>query len=413
VFAFSTDCPFVTITLCCTSNAPERLSYFLIASDSTSKMKHMLFPELDQLSEALSHSSQECVVHTRIEAYSCKPIKRDKKLSKAMESNFQEVQAEIKQSVGSPEEDDDAFYASPFGHLNRPQSRKTLYLLIQLLNLAFPDYDFSETKADHFSKEAGGLSVLQALSTTLDSVRTQAGPHLVYAPRSYSAYPPSSPDFFAGTPPTSSSFPKPSHLAPPAPVVSDTPSASPVSGSPFQSTALSSGMHPLLFQVLDKVINLEQCDVYSYTPDLESDPHADDSGSDTESDDSSPSEEESYDLLGFDDFTTSSSPPKSGLAIRKPPYGSWDDYDDEEYALAGSQELGRSRLTKTSGGLLWSSHYFFHNRKMRRILFVTIWAKKRRSWSGSAEEESFSSWDGGIGAGARAMGLASHAHRSE
>lgn len=68
-------------------------------------------------------------MHTRIEAYSCKPVKKDKKLTKAMETTFQEVQAEIKQSVGSPDDlllEDDALFASPFGHLNRPQSRKTV-----------------------------------------------------------------------------------------------------------------------------------------------------------------------------------------------------------------------------------------------------------------------------------------------
>ncbi|KAG8997728.1 hypothetical protein FRB93_013968 [Tulasnella sp. JGI-2019a] len=374
-------------------------------------MKHMLFPELDQLSQALSHSSQESTVHTRIEAYSCKPVKRDKKLSKAMETSFQEVQAEIKQSVGSPEEEDDALYASPFGHLNRPQSRKTLYLLIQLLNLAFPDYDFSEAKSDHFSKENNGMSVLHALSTTLESVRTQSGPHLVYAPRSYSAYPPSSSDFFSGsgTPLMSSSFPK----KPLSVQSSQTLDFSPTAGlspstSPSQSMHLSTGLNPMLYQVLNNVICLDQCDVYAYTPDLESDPHADDSDSDADSDESyTTSEDESYDMLGFDDFTSSSSPPKLGLAINKrPPYGSW---VDDVTALDGLPDLehsGRSdRLRKTSGGLLWSSHYFFYNRKLKRILFVTIWAKKRRRWTGTSEDDSFSGWHGGVGAGARAMGL--------
>ncbi len=46
-----------------------------------------------------------------------------------MENSFQEVKAEIKQSVGTPEEEaDESLYASPFGHLNKPQSRKTVRL---------------------------------------------------------------------------------------------------------------------------------------------------------------------------------------------------------------------------------------------------------------------------------------------
>jgi len=319
-----------------------------------------------------------------------------------METTFQEVQAEIKQSVGSPEDDDD-FYASPFGHLNRPQSRKTLYLLIQLLNLAFPDYDFSDARSDHFTKEAGGLSVLQALSTTLDTVRVQSGPYLVYAPRSYSAYPPSSPDFFAYTPPASSPVTR-NHPQPDMPLPSVNPG-----GSAVQSVHLSLGLHPMLYQVLDKVITLEHCDVYSYTPDLESDPHADDSDSENESDSSSPSDDDSYDLLGFDDFTASS-PPK--VVTTKSPYGSWID-DDPLDNPANLFEQGKPRMRKTAGGLLWSTHHFFHNRKLKRILFVTMWAKKRRRWSRSLEDESFSGWEGGIGAGARAMRLATEAGGSQ
>lgn len=239
------------------------------------------------------------------------------------------------------------------------------------------------------------MSVLQALSTTLDSVRTQSGPHLTYAPRSYSAYPPSSTDFFGTeTPPESLS-------ASESPAVEVPPVLLGLNSSPTQVTPLSSGLHPMLYQVLDKVITLEQCEVYSYAPEMESDPHADDTDSDSASDVSSPSEDESYDLLGLDDGGASS-PPKAGIALSKSPYGSWVDDDD----LFGSPEHARATLRKTTGGLLWSSHHFFYNRKLKRILFVTIWAKKRRRWTADSEdEESFSGWNGGVGAGARALGL--------
>jgi len=78
------------------------------------------------------------------------------------------------------------------------------------------------------------------------------------------------------------------------------------------------------------------------------------------------------------------------------------------------------------GTLLWSSHWFFFNRKLKRVLFISVWARSRgigRSWSGedeldifeldhgnmkSAKElssERFFGWEGGAGAGARALGL--------
>lgn len=350
-----------------------------------------------------------------------------------MENNFQEVKAEIEQSVGSPGEDDDAYYASPFGLLNKPQSRKTvscalcglrrtggmtsfvpllpahclpclqLYLLIQLLNLAFPDYDFSEAKADHFAKERNGSSVLQSLSSTFQDVRTKSGPRLVFAPRSYAAYPPTSPEMFLGSSPTSSSVPKAASFlrggSPP------TPSSVPRSLSPVSSANHpTSGIHPTLFQILDKVISLNQCDVYSYQPDMDSDPHNDDSDSDVTTEATTEvSEEYDDDLLGFDDFTYGS-PPKNGTAINKAPYGSW---DDEEAFSASPDANGRPMPVrrKSLGGLLWSSHWFFHNKKLKRILFITIWAKRRNTWDEPELSERFTGWLGGVGAGARALGL--------
>lgn len=74
-------------------------------------------------------------MHTRIEAYSCKSVKKDKRLSKAMESSFADVKAEIKHSVGSgspaaeDSQDEDSLYASPFGPLNKSSSRKTVRAL--------------------------------------------------------------------------------------------------------------------------------------------------------------------------------------------------------------------------------------------------------------------------------------------
>ncbi|KAF7330496.1 Maf1-domain-containing protein [Mycena venus] len=82
---------------------------------------------------------------------------------------------------------------------------------------------------------------------------------------------------------------------------------------------------------------------------------------------------------------------------------------------------------KRRGALLWSSHWFFLNRKLKRILFISVWSRTRgvgRSWTGDEEfdildlgheslgrsdkelsSERFFGWEGGVGAGARALGL--------
>ncbi len=42
---------------------------------------------------------------------------------------------------------------TPFGPIDKHASRKTLYLLIATLNIAFPDYEFSDVRPGHFNKE--------------------------------------------------------------------------------------------------------------------------------------------------------------------------------------------------------------------------------------------------------------------
>src|SRR5712672_650228 len=215
-------------------------------------MKYIEIPNLARLAQALTHEGPECSVHTRIEAYSCKNIKRDKKLFKSLESAYNE---DVSHSPPVP-----SFIAldreaeiTPFGPMDKHSSRKTLYLLIATLNVAFPDHEFSDVKPAHFHKEQNGASVLNALSTTL------VAPHRagIRAPRTYSSYPPTSVDFFPSSLPTSSSpvQPLPSPYAPPQ---------------------IVSGTHPWLYRVLDDIIGLTECEVFSYVPDIDSDPHASD-----------------------------------------------------------------------------------------------------------------------------------------
>jgi len=360
-------------------------------------MKYIEITELSRLAQALTHEGPECSVHTRIEAYSCKNVKRDKRLFKVLETAYND---DVSHSPPLP-----AFMTvdrepdmTPFGPMSEPSSRKILYLLIATLNVAFPDHEFSDVRPWQFNREESGASVLNALSTTLVSPQ-RAGLH---APRTYSAYPPTSSDFFPSSVPTSSSpqeYVRPSPFAPPRAV---------------------SGTHPSLYRTLNDVIGLADCEFYSYVPDIEFDPHASDFSDDEDDvasvgDESSSEDEE---LFPFDDYDVDEH--SSASAYRPQPRwrtstGS-SSADSDDLPEHGSMSPVRMRRR---GALLWSSHWFFLNRKLKRVLFLSTWARSKgvAGWidedalldvsDRSSGGERFVGWDGAAGAGARAMGLSS------
>lgn len=430
-------------------------------------MKYIECPQLSRLAQALTHEGPECSVHTRIEAYSCKNIKRDKKLFKSLEHAYTD-EATCSPPLPSwlerePEE-------TPFGPMDKPASRKTLYLLIATLNIAFPDHEFSDVKPSHFNKEKSGASVLNALSTTLLSPHAHSRTGSIPAPRTYSSYPPISPNAFPSSVPTASSTSPHSQIA----------------RSPYAPPAIVSGTHPTLYRTLDDVIGLGDCQVFSYTPDPDSDPHANDY-SDDEDDVASVADEYSSDDLDLDegdatfefdaddqDFVTSTSlssrrntrrprihPRKdrsnasstdtsspiasSFLAKSMPKSNSPDTSPDTRPYTYSPPFYRRVRLKRRAGALLWSSHWFFLNPKLKRILFISVWAHTKRGWEDEESEEGligesdasytgyggygygrrgsgfgygdeyggygeksgerFFGWEGGAGAGARALGL--------
>ncbi|KAI5119324.1 hypothetical protein M0805_000554 [Coniferiporia weirii] len=363
-------------------------------------MKYIEFPELARLAQALTHEGPECSVHTRIEAYSCKNVNRDKKLFRALEHAYTE---EVAHSPPPP-----SFVAldretevTPFGPMDKHASRKTLYLLIATLNIAFPDHEFSDVRPAHFCKEESGAGVLNALSTTLISTGSATQRPGMPAPRTYSAYPPTSSDFFPSSMPTSSS-PVSSMLV-----------------SPHAPPPIITGTHPTLYRMLDEVIGLPDCEVYSYVPDIASDPHATDYSDDDDDavpdEDDEPLSESDEEAFVFDDYDVDEtrkprSSLRSGLSSMYAPNRRSSDTDSDGSPL-------RVRLRRR-GALLWSSHWFFLNRKLKRILFVSVCARTKggHQWTSDGEEmrsspgklsssERFMGWEGSVGAGARAMGL--------
>ena len=389
-------------------------------------MKYMEIPELASLSRSLHHHSSECTVHTRIEAYSCKSINKEKKLFASLEHSYLEDIAAPRSLPPNVSPQDDL---TPFGHLAHPTARKTLYLLIATLNVAFPDYSFSTLRPDSFVREPSGAHILNALSTTLISLRAPPNSLGVSPPRSYASYPPppdpepstTSSPFFPSSVPTSSSPPNPF----------SSPNTSP--------PPIMSGTHPTLYKLLDDVIKLAECEVFSYSPDINSDPHAGDSDDDEPESDEEP--EFSDDEYDFDDLTyqsepeddytftfdeetepeaVSTSPPKSRW-MHDPPRKRTNSSDDsplDSPDRSCPRHIPSFRHRRPRTPLLWSSHWFFYNRKLKRILFISVWARKK-SWpvsTSTLEEfsgyrlpsnaETFRGWPGDVGAGARVMGLA-------
>lgn len=296
---------------------------------------------------------------TRIEAYSCKQVSKERKLIKTLESEL--IQDLTLSTSHSPPEHHQGLLESPFGPLDQPQSRKTLWLLIGLLNIAFPDYDFSKVRPEDFRREEGPRAVLTSLSSALDQLRSPSGQRPFASFPGAAAFgqassPYSDPVSLPGTTPTDD------HSVP---------------------------TNPFLRQVLDPIIDLSDCECFTYTPDIDSDPHA--AESDSEGDDEAGEfEDDDADgmALEMEGVPARASTPLSGRAStpsssflraahRSPMksiqsvFGRAGTPFSNNGDSATDDEYGES----STGGLLWSTFQFLYNRKAKRIVFINSWAR--------------------------------------
>ncbi|KAG0361786.1 RNA polymerase III-inhibiting protein maf1 [Podila minutissima] len=124
-------------------------------------MKFLEYAGIDAINSALVFETPECRVYGRVEPYSCKLAGADKKLYKTIQSKYDPSH--------SPPEDAASFrnIISPFGPLDQPASRRTLFYLIGTLNASFPDYDFSDAKPEQFRKEPSVSMVINSINATL------------------------------------------------------------------------------------------------------------------------------------------------------------------------------------------------------------------------------------------------------
>ncbi|XP_020893023.1 repressor of RNA polymerase III transcription MAF1 homolog isoform X2 [Exaiptasia diaphana] len=189
-------------------------------------MKLLENARLDTVSAAVSTNTGDIVIEGRIESYSCKMAGNDKKLYKTLnEGNApSDLQAlsppQSAQPVGSSP-------TNPFHFASRKRtisttsqeeggtlcdtiSRKTLFHLISTLNASFqPDYDFSNAKSHEFSREP-------SLQVVMDTINANLAANM---------------------------------------------------GDSFM------GLKTALWSAMDDEIQLNDCDIYSYNPDLDSDPY--------------------------------------------------------------------------------------------------------------------------------------------
>eukprot|EP00037_Helgoeca_nana_P027253 m.311347 g.311347 ORF g.311347 m.311347 type:complete len:237 (-) comp27446_c1_seq1:60-770(-) len=176
-------------------------------------MKLLINPVLAQISEEVSGSHAELRVDCKIESYSCKMATHDKKLFRQLLSFGADADGT---EALSPSHSSPSMLAtsmstdgSPPSMLQHSCSTRTLFYLKSTLNAVFhPDYDFSHAKAAEFSKE----------------------PSLAWIQRNVDA-----------------------HL-------------SPVFGPRYYPLSTA------LWAALDAEIQPKECDVYSYNPDLDTDP---------------------------------------------------------------------------------------------------------------------------------------------
>nr|XP_037284422.1 repressor of RNA polymerase III transcription MAF1 homolog isoform X1 [Rhipicephalus microplus] len=185
-------------------------------------MKLLESSRFEAINSALCFETGDCKIVGRIESYSCKMVGSDKRLFKTMNAEasggLNDLQAlSPPQSVLISQSPSRLYSRSQSddgeGHLCDTINRKTLFHLIGTLNASFhPDYDFSQAKSDEFSREPSVDWVMNTVDSNLFATANQA----------YSA------------------------------------------------------LRSHLWAAVDSEISLHECEIFSYNPDLASDPYGED-----------------------------------------------------------------------------------------------------------------------------------------
>ncbi|WWC87251.1 uncharacterized protein L201_002139 [Kwoniella dendrophila CBS 6074] len=331
-------------------------------------MKYLDYPILNQLSASLSSDGDtDLRVHARFEAYSVKPVGKEKRAFKEREEAYMSEQEGMEEMSFSPEMRE-AGLASCFGRLDEKESRKVHFLLVSTLNAAFPDHDFASLRPDHFTREQSAVQVLSHLSgSLLGSSSLGTTPIILSQLAAFN----------------------------PSPNSKSSPGQSPGNSSPNLGPTVPNND---LYRVLNDVLPMEDCEVYSWFPEPEYDPHIDPSSSTSEEEDDDFLAEQDEDDIKMDLDDNDNDPAwgaggmeldvDSNSALHNPESvpmarqnstsgggGAAAARRSSEASISPNEwDLGRERKV---GGLLWSANYFFYSKRQKRILFLTCWCRNR------------------------------------
>lgn len=206
-------------------------------------MKLLESSQLIELSRALCVDRGDVKVVARIESYSCKMVGDEKHKYKKFYSQSGTQPGDLEALGCSP--NSDPRYGRSLSVSGDEEvllcdtiSRKSLFYLIATLNATFaPDYDFTDAKSSEFSRERSLQWVMRDVDNNLSAV-----------------------------------------------IVEPTTATSCVASNQTIMNHLQSNATPKnysqlrdkLWEVIDKEIGMSQCDIYSYTPDMRSDPFSED-----------------------------------------------------------------------------------------------------------------------------------------
>ncbi|XP_050527628.1 repressor of RNA polymerase III transcription MAF1 homolog [Daktulosphaira vitifoliae] len=204
-------------------------------------MKLLESSQLNALSRALCVDRGDVKVIARIESYSCKMVGDEKQLYKKF---YQQsgTQPNDLEALCSPSDKYNSFGRSlsvsgdDVDQLCDTISRKSLFYLIATLNATFaPDYDFTDAKSSEFSRERSLQLVIRDVDNNLSTVLTESS--------------------------------------------TDGETLMSRRTSDLNQDVIKSSYSQLrhkLWEEIDKEIVMSQCDIYSYTPDMRSDPFSED-----------------------------------------------------------------------------------------------------------------------------------------
>eukprot|EP00047_Mylnosiga_fluctuans_P013115 m.29534 g.29534 ORF g.29534 m.29534 type:complete len:239 (+) comp4674_c0_seq2:96-812(+) len=128
-------------------------------------MKLLDNPAFTRLSDALSGVHNYTRLSCQLESYSCKMAGADKRLYKQISNEGPVNELEI---LSTPTMFDVGSLGRSPGTLCNACSKKTLYYLKATLNAAYnPDYDFSNARSDEFRREPDFQGVMRAVNSNL------------------------------------------------------------------------------------------------------------------------------------------------------------------------------------------------------------------------------------------------------